>query len=635
MNIYDEAKKYRSIGWNVIPLKNYSKNPASANSSWKLLEDRMSTDKEFEQMFTQEGLTGLGLVTGKISGIYVLDEDSYKEGGKTISTLSPLLAESVNGGRHHYRKYNPEFAQLGYKKGIYVEGKGQGGFIVLPPSQVYKKDGNTIGNYKWIKVCPVKDIPILTEVDLLGLGEDKNKFGEKFDRNSAVGVNHGERHNTHLKLANSLWNDIVNGKITQENGWLIFVGANNSSYPPESDRDIEILWRDAETYIKKSLNNQNQKHVYSDTKVSFLSFNPKLIKDLTLENAKVEWLWQGFIARGHLTLFSALWKAGKSTLVSQLLKAIQNGKYFAGQVTNLSKALILSEESETMWARRRDDLNLELESWIVSRPIKKRLNSDEWIKLLKISADFCENNKVDLLVVDTLSGFWNVTDENNASLVSSALLPINELLEKNIAVLLIHHFRKSGGSEGIATRGSGALGSYADILIEFSRLNGENPNDTQRQLRTFSRFEETPTEVVIEMVDGEYITRGTKAEVSKEARIKKVLVILNDNEDFGLTTKEIFENWDTEEFGSRPTKRTIRNYIDLLLHDGRVNQVGEKIVGKTKAPVYSVAGKNEGKINLSNAGKQVQQDINFEASNERKETLKSEEIEEMFGGKMV
>lgn len=352
---------------------------------------------------------------------------------------------------------------------------------------------------------------------------------------------------------------------------------------------------------------------------SFLSFVPKLIKDLTLENAKVEWIWEGFLAKGHLTLFSALWKSGKSTLVSQLLKAIQDGKFFAGQRTYPSKVLILSEESETMWARRRDELNLGLESWLVSRPIKRRLNYEEWIKLLKKSADFCEEKNVNLLVIDTLSGFWNVMDENNASFVSSALLPINELLEKNIAVLLVHHFRKSGGSEGVATRGSGALGSYADILIEFSRISGENPNDPQRQLRNFSRFEETPTEVVIEMVDGEYITLGTRAEVSKEAKIKRVLLILDDSEELGLTVSEIRDSWDPEEYGRRPSKRTIRNYIDSLLVDGRAKQVGEKIVGKTKAPVYSVVDKKEGNINLENAGKPEQENIDFEANNARKE----------------
>ena len=388
----------------------------------------------------------------------------------------------------------------------------------------------------------------------------------------------------------------------------------------ESVRTLERLGTKFPDYISEGQNSNPQLKENPNREASFLSFVPKLITDLTLENAKIEWIWEGFLAKGHLTLFSALWKAGKSTLVSQLLKAIHEGKLFAGQKTNPARVLILSEESESMWARRKDELGLEMDGcWVLCRPIKRRLNYDEWIILLKKSAEFCKENNISLFVVDTLSGFWNVTDENNASFVSSALLPINELLEKNISVLLVHHFRKSGGTEGVATRGSGALGSYADILIEFSRLEGENPNDPQRQLRNFSRFEETPTEVVIEMVDGEYITRGTKAEVSKEARVKKVLLILNDSEQ-GLTTKEITENWDPEEYGSRPTKRTVRNYIDSLLLDGRVKQIGEKMVGKTNAPIYSLVDKIEGNPDLNNAGKQEQQIITLEADNVGKET---------------
>lgn len=356
---------------------------------------------------------------------------------------------------------------------------------------------------------------------------------------------------------------------------------------------------------------------------SFLSFVPKLISDLTLENAEVSWIWEGYLARGHLTLFSALWKSGKSTLVAQLLRAIQEGIRFAGQETIPCKVLILSEESESLWARRKEDLGLEIESWVLCRPIKRRLNYEQWIRLLKESAKFCKEKEIDLLVIDTLSGFWNVADENNASFVASALLPINELLERNIAVMLVHHFRKSGGSEGTATRGSGALGSYADILIEFSRLDGENPNDKQRVLRNYSRFEETPAEVVIEMVDGEYVSRGTRAEVSKEKRTQYVLSILNESDEVGLTVNQIAENWNPDEHGRKPTKRTIRNYIDTLLVDGRVKQTGEMLVGKTKAPVYASIDKIEGKVAKKNDGKQEQQDMGFEANIARKERPRS------------
>ena len=57
------AKAYRQAGWNVIPLRNYDKNPASANKTWKHLQERLATDEEFEKMFGQADLTRLGLIS--------------------------------------------------------------------------------------------------------------------------------------------------------------------------------------------------------------------------------------------------------------------------------------------------------------------------------------------------------------------------------------------------------------------------------------------------------------------------------------------------------------------------------------------------------------------------------------------
>lgn len=351
---------------------------------------------------------------------------------------------------------------------------------------------------------------------------------------------------------------------------------------------------------------------------TFLSFNPRLISSLSPESYPIEWLWEGFLAKGHLTLFSALWKSGKSTLVAQLLKAIQKGEKFAGQATKPTKVFILSEESEGLWARRKDELDLNSPtSWVLCRPIKQRLSYSQWIELLRKSADFCKENEIDLFIIDTIAGFWNTRDENSASEVGSALLPIKELTTNNIAVLLVHHFRKSGGDEGVASRGSGALGSEADIIIEFTRLEGQNPNDRQRKLRGLSRFEETPVEIVIELVDGEYVLRGTLADVSKEAKLKSVLLILNGEDE--LTSKEVWENWDTEVFGSRPSQRSIRNYISDLLLDGRAKEIGKKQVGKTIAPTYSTID-NAGKEKTINAGKTLSQNTHFEANNAGKES---------------
>jgi len=326
---------------------------------------------------------------------------------------------------------------------------------------------------------------------------------------------------------------------------------------------------------------------HSIERVSYLSSVPKLISQLTSDKAHVDWIWEGYLAKGHLTFFSALWKVGKSTLLAHLLKNISSGEDFAGQKVSHVKTLILSEESEAIWARRREDLGLKGEIYVHCRPVKTKLTYNQWLSFIKTNVSFCEDKGVELLIIDTISTFWPVRDEGNNPELDEAIIPLNAFLDKNISVMLIHHFRKSGGTEGTATRGGGGLGSRADILLEFTRLDAENINSTQRVLRSYSRFDETPVELVIELVDGEYIARGTRAEVSKEAKIQKVLSTLSESKQ-RMTITELVDAWDSDNFGSRPSPRTMRRYIEILLSDSRVIQVGTKMVGKTEAPTYSI-----------------------------------------------
>jgi hypothetical protein len=74
---------------------------------------------------------------------------------------------------------------------------------------------------------------------------------------------------------------------------------------------------------------------------------PVLASELSDVTAFVEWLWHGCIARGHVTLFSALMKSGKSTLVGHLLRSLQDGSSFVGRQTQKCRTLVVSEESHS------------------------------------------------------------------------------------------------------------------------------------------------------------------------------------------------------------------------------------------------------------------------------------------------
>jgi hypothetical protein len=133
-----------------------------------------------------------------------------------------------------------------------------------------------------------------------------------------------------------------------------------------------------------------------------------------------------------------------------------------------------------------------------------------------------------------------------------ALAPLHLITEAGAAVLLAHHPRKSDGKEGKASRGSGALPGFADIIIEMRRSSGK---DRQRVLTGYSRFDETPPELVIELAEdgGSYQSLGSKPEADRKARWTSITEILPGDPQ-GKTVEELLELWPDEK---KPSKRTL------------------------------------------------------------------------------
>src|SRR2546421_12096633 len=74
-----------------------------------------------------------------------------------------------------------------------------------------------------------------------------------------------------------------------------------------------------------------------------------------LEQASVshlDWVWQGYLAPGNVTLLTSQWKTGKTTLLALLLDRMKSGGTLAGQKVRPGKAVVVSEESPALWLER-------------------------------------------------------------------------------------------------------------------------------------------------------------------------------------------------------------------------------------------------------------------------------------------
>ena len=128
------AKEYIARGWSVIPIVPGGKTPAVP--SWKPYQERLATPEELETWFA-DGTANIGIVTGQLSGLAVLDFDTEEAWNETfrlgVPSESPLVETSK--GFHLYCQHHE--AVKNDQHGRVLAGmdiRSEGGYVVAPPS---------------------------------------------------------------------------------------------------------------------------------------------------------------------------------------------------------------------------------------------------------------------------------------------------------------------------------------------------------------------------------------------------------------------------------------------------------------------------------------------------------------------
>lgn len=282
-----------------------------------------------------------------------------------------------------------------------------------------------------------------------------------------------------------------------------------------------------------------------------------------------DWVWPGYVARGHITILTGLWKGGKTTLLGHLLRDLYRG---GGLVQHPIDAptLMVSEEHEGIWARRRDELELSDKVLFARRPNFNRPDRIGWFDLVDQLTEAVRVRGVGLVVFDTLPSAWPVVEENNAGEMLDALTPLKALTEAGAGVLLVCHPRKGGGGEGTATRGSGALPGFADVLVELKRHSPEDPQDRRRVLTAMGRFEACPPETVIELGRDGYTVIGDRQEARSIDTTATVRELLPEAAP-GWTWQEVAEAWPST---PKPGQASLRGLLNAGVRDGKWQRSG-------------------------------------------------------------
>ena len=180
------------LNFSIIPIRTESgfKKPCL---SWKKFQTRKPTSQEITMWWKMWPDAKLGIVTGAVSNLAVVDIDTL-EGEQAISKYveltSPPKVFTPSGGSHLYFRYPKQGIRNNCRAVVGCDLRGEGGYVVAPPS---------VG-YEWFDKTKLHHFPELPEVYIKEIHKD-NSIEEKFNREL---FNQGTRNEDLFHVANCL-----------------------------------------------------------------------------------------------------------------------------------------------------------------------------------------------------------------------------------------------------------------------------------------------------------------------------------------------------------------------------------------------------------------------------------------------
>jgi len=234
----ETAQRYLARGWCVVPLRARDKRPLVA---WEPLQNAAPSAEQVTQWFTRWPDANIGIVTGEISNLVVLDIDPKHGGDVALERLErqhgplPATIEVITGGggRHLYFSHPGSLIRnrAGLAQGIDL--RGDGGYIVAPPS--IHPNGQL---YAWAPSRSPEEATLapLPHWILLASGTARiRRTAEDWRRLVSEGVPEGQRNSTIASLSGHLLWHQVDPDVVLE---LLLAWNRMRCRPPLDDAEV-------------------------------------------------------------------------------------------------------------------------------------------------------------------------------------------------------------------------------------------------------------------------------------------------------------------------------------------------------------------------------------------------------------
>lgn len=240
------ALKYLEKNISVFPINNKTKRPFV---EWKEFQDHLADEKTIRGWWANFPKAMIGLATGKLSGITIIDFDQKNGGLETLKTLNlppTLTVQTPGGGFHYYYKYNPILPQTqNILPGVDI--RNDGGFAVAAGS--VREDGVYQPVLWGIETFEHSQMAEFPNECFAQFNYKKDKTNGEWKKYlSGVGV--GNRNGSAASVVGALLNRFPPEEWAI--AWELITGWNMKNKPPLDERELITVFKSIAKYASKS-----------------------------------------------------------------------------------------------------------------------------------------------------------------------------------------------------------------------------------------------------------------------------------------------------------------------------------------------------------------------------------------------
>jgi len=443
-NLADEALWISREGFPVFPVERHSKKPLVR---WQPYQQRLQTEQEVKNWWERWPEANIGMATGSLSRLVVLDCDS-PDALEIFITSFPEARDTAQAqtgrGRHFYFAWEPGIRTASAILGPGIDLRGEGGFIILPPS--VHSNGKI---YEWLNDSDPLPLPPPLKQTLTGYF--KHEPGFKSGETPSDRIRVGQRNTVLTSLAGSMRQ---RGMTEQAIEAALHAENRLSCDPPLPEIEVKTIARSVAHY-QPSFPSPIGPNVMDGTGIVWAKDVPP-----PSEGDKIESLWGPFLYPQSLHLLSGDAGLAKTTLGYSLSVSLVRGESFAG-FSPPRPLRILYFDLETPELLFREKLyRISENNPPEGLAFARDFNVEGALALVKA-------HKFDLMIVDTGNEAFDTREEEDNAEANKQMRQLRRLIqETGVAILVFYHMGKNPSAKGVyKLRGASARPAAADIVL--------------------------------------------------------------------------------------------------------------------------------------------------------------------------